>query len=172
MGMKIILCGRAASGKDYFRDWLSKVEELDVSYTTRPPREGEIEGYTYNYVSKDHFTAMQANDAFLEAVEFNGWKYGTSRFNWDTKTVFIMTPSGLKHIPKEDRKDCIVVYFDMDISIRRKRLAQRSDADSVERRIIADEKDFSNFINFDIRITNPMFNTEKLYNTILTYDRV
>ena len=64
--MKIILCGRAASGKDYFRDWLKNVEKLDVSYTTRPPRKGEIEGYTYNYISKRNFLELEKNDFFLD----------------------------------------------------------------------------------------------------------
>jgi len=167
--MRIILIGKAGSGKDYFRDWLSKVEPLDVSYTTRPPREGEVEDYTYHYVTKNIFMAMKENDAFLEAVDFNGWKYGTSRHNWETKTVFIMTPSGTKCIPEEDRKHCVFVYFDIPMDVRRERLSKRSDADSVERRINADERDFADFKDFDIRIKNPEFDVEKLYTTILTY---
>jgi len=85
--MRIILVGKAGSGKDYFRDWLNAVEPLDVSYTTRPPRDGEVDGYTYHYITKDKFLAMEHNDAFLESVAFNGWKYGTSKFNWENKTV-------------------------------------------------------------------------------------
>lgn len=170
--MRIILVGKAGSGKDFFRDWLSQVEPLDVSYTTRPPREGEIPGYTYNYIEPDDFIRMEYGDAFLESVEFNQWKYGTSMHNWLTKTVFIMTPSGLKCIPDEDRRSCIIVYFDIPIEIRKDRLAKRSDADSVERRIKADEEDFSNYTNFDIRVTDPMFNTEALYTTILAYSKI
>lgn len=167
--MRIILIGKAGSGKDYFRDWLNTVEPLDVSYTTRPPRDGEVDEYTYNFISKDQFVAMEASDAFLEAVEFNGWKYGTSKFSWDTKTVFIMTPTGTKHIPKKDRAKCIFVYFDIPIEIRRKRLERRSDADKVERRLVADDKDFADFKDFDIRITNPRFDAQKLFTTLLTY---
>jgi guanylate kinase len=167
--MRIILVGKAGSGKDYFRDWLASVEELDVSYTTRQPRKGEADGYTYNYVDEYQFLTMKANDAFLEAVDFNGWMYGTSQFNWDTKTVFIMTPSGTNCIPKEDRNKCVFIYFDIPIEVRRGRLAERSDADSVDRRILADEEDFKDFKDFDIRIKNPLFDAQKLYTTILTY---
>jgi guanylate kinase len=167
--MRIILVGKAGSGKDYFRDWLNAVEPLDVSYTTRPPRDGEVDGYTYHYITKDEFLTMEHNDAFLEAVEFNGWKYGTSRFNWENKTVFIMTPSGTKCIPKEDRAQCVFVYFDIPIDVRRKRLAKRSDADSVERRLEADEKDFADFKDFNIRVTNPFFDPERLYTTINSF---
>lgn len=169
--MRIILVAKAGGGKDFFRDFLSKVEPIDVSYTTRPPRKGEVRGYTYNYINQDDFVEMQANDAFLESVEFNGWKYGTSRFNWNTKKVFIMTPSGLKNIPIEDKHSCVVVYFDIPIEVRRGRLNKRSDSDSVERRIKADEEDFKNFTQYNIRVTNPNFNAESLYSTILTFSR-
>jgi hypothetical protein len=40
---------------------------------------------------------------------------------------------------------------------REKRLMLRSDADTVERRLVADEKDFENFTTFDVRITNTDF---------------
>lgn len=167
--MRIILIGKAGSGKDYFRDFLKDREELDVSYTTRPPREGELKGYTYHFLDKNTFLAMKENDGFLEAVQFNGWYYGTSKHNWDTKTVFIMTPSGTKCIPKEDRANCIFVYFDIPEDIRRERLSKRSDADSVDRRIAADEEDFKDFRDYDIRVTNPKFDVRKLITTILYY---
>jgi guanylate kinase len=58
---------------------------------------------------------------------------------------------------KEDRAESFVVYFDIDIDIRRQRLSERSDADTVDRRIEADELDFSGFVNYDYVITNPNF---------------
>lgn len=170
--MRIILVGKAASGKDYFRDFLKSRQTLDVSYTTRPPREGEIDGYTYNYITKEEFLKLEKSDFFLESVAFNGWHYGTSKENWYSKTLFIQTPSGTKCIPDEDIDDCILVYFDIPIEIRRERLSKRSDADSVDRRIEADEKDFKDFKNFNIRVTDPLFDAEELYRTILSYERI
>jgi guanylate kinase len=52
--------------------------EFSVSHTTRPPREGEVEGVHYRFVSKDRFEALVARDAFLEWAEYNGHFYGTS----------------------------------------------------------------------------------------------
>lgn len=171
MKKRIILVGAGASGKDYFRNYLNNLEEkLDVSYTTRPSRKGEVVGYTYNYISEEDFLDLRASGFFLEAVEFNGWHYGTSLANWSSKSVFIMTPSGTKHIPASDRKNCIFVYFDMPINIRKKRLAKRSDADSADRRIKADEEDFKDFKDFDIRVTNPFYDAEQLYKTIMEYE--
>ncbi|MFT6125740.1 MAG: guanylate kinase [Flavobacteriaceae bacterium] len=169
---RIILSSKAAGGKDYFRDYLNQHEPLDISYTTRPKRIGEKEGYTYNYISQEKFLNMHENNYFLEAVNFNNWWYGTSMDNWMTKNIFIMTPSGVKCIPEEDRKDCIIVYFDIPVEIRKERLSERSDADSVDRRILADEKDFEGFSNFDIRVTNPTYNASALYYLILRYGEI
>lgn len=169
--MKIVLIGAAASGKDYFRDYLSHNETLDISYTTRLPREGEVESYTYNYITLDKFLKLEKENFFKESVKFNGWMYGTSLKSWEDSTVFIMTPSGTKHISYKDREECVFVYFDIPKDTRLERIKKRSDADSAERRVEADEKDFKGFSDFDIRVTNPKFNSEDLYTTIITYKK-
>ena len=51
---------------------------LSVSHTTRPPREGEVDGREYHFVSHDTFTAMQTAGEFLESAEVYGNRYGTS----------------------------------------------------------------------------------------------
>jgi guanylate kinase len=172
MEKRIILVSKAGGGKDFFRDYLSQFEKLDISYTTRPTRTGEKEGYTYNYISEFDFISKNNKNYFLESVNFNGWWYGTSVSNWSTKNIFIMTPSGLMTVPEEDLKNCIIIYLDIPIEVRRERLSKRSDADSVDRRILADEKDFLDFNLFDIRITNPLFNPDLLYKTILSYEKI
>jgi guanylate kinase len=53
--------------------------ELSVSYTTRPPREGEIDGVAYHFVTREKFQALIAADEFLEHAEVYGNLYGTSR---------------------------------------------------------------------------------------------
>lgn len=166
MKSRIILVGKAGSGKDYFRDFLKDHRVLDVSFTTRPKRDGEVEGYTYNFISNTAFNNMLLGEQFYEAVEFNGWQYGTSEENWYNAEVFIMTPSGIGQMSAEDRNTCTIVYFDMDETVRRERLSKRSDADSVERRIEADNKDFDNFSDFDIRITNPKYRQKEILELI------
>ena len=98
---------------------------------------------------------------FYENVMFNGWLYGTSVNQWaqkDNESVFIMTPTAISCISPEDRKECFIIYTDIHIDIRRKRLENRlMPGDSLERRIQADEKDFENFRDYDLRITNPEF---------------
>lgn len=52
--------------------------ELSVSFTTRAPRAGEIDGQHYHFVSRDAFEAMIAAGDFLEYAEVYGNYYGTS----------------------------------------------------------------------------------------------
>lgn len=164
---RTILVAKAGGGKDYFRDYLANIGiPYDVSYTTRPSREGEVEGHTYNFISEEEFIKLEKDGFFLEAVNFNGKYYGTSMENWNTKEIFIMTPTGVSNIPEKDRKDCIVVYLDIPLEDRRERLNKRSDWDSVDRRIKADEEDFKGFCDFDLRVTNPAYKRLFLWTII------
>jgi len=171
MKRRIVVCGKAGSGKDFFRDYLSLQLVVDVSFTTRPPREGEVEGYTYKYVSDRDFQNLLLGNHLQEHVEFNGWFYATGKESWINSDVFIMTPSGIGQLTKKDRLKCTVVYFDIELGTRRHRLEKRSDFDKVNRRIHADEEDFLDFNDFDIRVTNPEYDVDQLYSLINLYDK-
>lgn len=154
------MCGKAASGKDHMRKQLERRGyRYGISYTTRPPREGEVNGRDYWFLSREDFTKKIEEGFFYEYVEFNGWFYGTSNEQfYFTDDVFIMTPHGISLIKPEDRKTSFILFLDIPIEIRRERLSHRNDNnDSIERRIQADERDFANFEDFDIRITNHNF---------------
>lgn len=51
---------------------------LSVSHTTRPPREGEVDGRHYHFISHAEFESMIAHGDFLEYAEVYGNYYGTS----------------------------------------------------------------------------------------------
>ncbi len=53
--------------------------DLSVSYTTRAPRLGEIEGRDYHFVSHETFMNMAKHGDFLESAEIYGNLYGTSQ---------------------------------------------------------------------------------------------
>jgi guanylate kinase len=155
---RIILVGKAASGKDFTRTLLSnKGFKYAVSYTTRPAREGEVEGEDYFFKSEEEFIDMMEAGEFYEYVSFNNWHYGTTVKQFFKDDVFIMTPYGVSKIHEDDRKKCFIIYFDIEESVRKERLMLRSDADTVDRRLAADENDFKNFVDFDLRITNHNF---------------
>jgi guanylate kinase len=52
---------------------------LSVSYTTRAPRPGEVDGRDYHFVDKASFMGMLERGEFLESAEVHGNHYGTSQ---------------------------------------------------------------------------------------------
>ena len=157
---KVILVGKAASGKDYMRKIMeSRGFVYGISFTTRPPRKGEVHGKDYYFLTVKEFEQKINENFWYEYVTFNGWYYGTSKDQfYNTCNLFIITPIGISHIKPEDRNDCTIFYIDIPIKERRERLLSRHmPGDSLNRRIEADENDFTNFTDYDIKINNPNF---------------
>jgi guanylate kinase len=50
---------------------------LSISYTTRAPRAGEVEGRDYHFISHDQFLHLRVADAFAEWANVHGCLYGT-----------------------------------------------------------------------------------------------
>jgi guanylate kinase len=153
---KIIIVGPGGSGKDFLRKkMVEKGFSYGISFTSRPPRKGEEEGKDYFFRDPDFFKAN--SDLFLELQEFNGWKYGISKGEFNEKDLFILSPAGLRSLSKDLRDKSFVIYLNPTSDIRMKRLGERNDADDVKRRFLADERDFSDFFDYDIMITNEDF---------------
>lgn len=80
--MLVILSGVAGAGKDTIKKELIKrmenVESLP-SYTSRAIRGGDVEGGTYNFVSREEFEKMIENGEFYEYDIHHNQYYGTSR---------------------------------------------------------------------------------------------
>jgi guanylate kinase len=153
MSAKIIIVGPGGSGKDFLRKkFTDKGFTYGVSFTSRPPRQGEVEGVDYFFRDEDFFKAN--HDIFLELQVFNGWYYGISKGEFEVKDLFILSPSGLKCLSQEDRNRSMVIFLNPDLALRKERINQRNDADSTERRIIADNEDFFEFSDYDMVIKN------------------
>lgn len=158
---RIILVGPGASGKDHLADEFQKKGfKKCTPLTTRPMRNGEIEGGTYNFVSKREFESSISNKEFHTYTNFNEWMYGITIKSWAESDVFIMTPIDINNISAKDRKECAVVYLDMPEDIRAQRLMQRNDADKVQRRLESDKKDFRGYLDYDYFIKDPNFDKD------------
>lgn len=53
--------------------------KISVSYTTRQPRPGEVDGIDYHFVTEERFLQMLEKGEFLESAEVHGSRYGTSQ---------------------------------------------------------------------------------------------
>ena len=82
-GQLIIISGTTCAGKGTVVKELLKRNEnlsLSISYTSRPKREGEIDGKDYYFVSSEKFEQKIANNDFLEYAKVQyGKYYGTPK---------------------------------------------------------------------------------------------
>lgn len=69
-------CGKGTLIKEFSRD-----NEIfnSISCTTRAPRDGELDGVHYNFITREEFGRLAENDGFLEHAEFSGNCYGTPK---------------------------------------------------------------------------------------------
>ena len=84
-GLLIVLSGPSGCGKGTMVAELLKRGDcaVSVSATTRQPREGEIDGTHYYFLSKEEFQQRIDNDGLLEYAEYCGNYYGTPRAEVD-----------------------------------------------------------------------------------------
>jgi guanylate kinase len=170
---RLILVGKGGAGKDYARKMCEQWFGLtyQISYTTRHPREDEQDGIDYHFIPMRVFNRMINEDKWYEHVKFNGWNYGTTREQFYTEnSVFIMTPSGLSHLSSEDREESLVIFLDIPKEERSERMyARKANVDSVERRLQADEIDFVDFLDYDVKISDPYYKIIDVYKILIEY---
>ena len=78
----IVLSAPSGAGKTTIARALVRDSEdvvFSVSATTRPARDGEVDGVDYDFLSETVFRAMIEADEFVEWAEVHGHLYGTSR---------------------------------------------------------------------------------------------
>lgn len=82
-GLLIILSGPSGVGKGTVREYIFSNSDLpfvySVSMTTRKPRNGEVDGRDYYFVTPEEFQRNIDNDNFLEYASFVGNSYGTPK---------------------------------------------------------------------------------------------
>jgi len=172
---KLILLGKSGSGKDYLmRKLVDKGLKAALKWTTRPARKNETQGITYNFVENDYFLKSINENKFLNYQKYTvtpegkseeTWYYGITNEEFESSQVFIMTPAEFSAIDKKWRKELFVVYLDIPRDVRESRLFKRNDKnDSIKRRMDADDVDFENFRDWDLRITDPDFTADDVYD--------
>lgn len=81
-GLLFVLSSPSGAGKSTLSKMLLDADDhisLSVSYTTRPPRPGEVDGKHYHFVDVATFKKMAAEEAFLEWAHVFGHRYGTPK---------------------------------------------------------------------------------------------
>lgn len=155
-GMVFYIIGKSSSGKDTIYKRLLRETSLKpiVPYTTRPMREGEMEGVNYFFVSS--VEEMKSRGKIIESRSYNTklgvWTYATvddGQVDLSTNSYLtIGTISSYCKI-KDYLKDVLPIYIEVDDGIRleralsRERLEKNPKYAEMCRRYLADEEDFS-----------------------------
>lgn len=147
---KIIITGKAASGKDYIRKQLEKSPFISYAppFTTRPARMGEVNGVDYYFLDDITYDKMEQNGSFVVSNEFNGWKYGIT-YNQiiSNKNLFILSPRAIQDIPQKYRDEFFIIYIDVAKDVIIDRLKTRPmPGDTSAARIARDDVDFELFL--------------------------
>ena len=171
----LILCGKAASGKDTLKRYIVEALELSgiefnnvVNTTTRPPREGEVDGVNYHFCSAEEMTKKILNDEMAEAVLFNDWVYGT-----ENKALSEDKLEGIEALRQNPNHNIFAVYLDVEDSVRLIRYLNRENMtkekiNEMFRRYKADEIDFADVDDLvDYKLT-----IEDNENKMVVADRV
>lgn len=146
----IILVGESASGKSsiekYFVDnyGYSKV----VSYTTRAPRKGEVDGVDYHFISEQLFLNLKTQGFFVETAIYNGWHYGTAIEDCTNDKIAVLTPHGLRQIKETEGINAISFYINVPRRDRLIKILQRGDdIEEAYRRSLSDVGQFDGIVD-------------------------
>ena len=172
MGKIYCIIGKSGTGKDTVLAELLKDDNLPaeklVPYTTRPQREGEVEGVNYHYVTKQQLNAMEENGQVIECRTYKtvhgDWSYFTASVNIDDNKnyIIITTQKALDSFFKyfgEARIHVVYLFLEnkarLERCIRRESEQEIANYSEVCRRYLADEDDFdeetlSSYVNYTI----------------------
>ncbi|MBS6954257.1 MAG: hypothetical protein KH230_13645 [Enterocloster asparagiformis] len=157
----ICILGGSAAGKSTVAGILSGLKPYHkiITYTTRPPRRGEIDGIDYHFVSNDTYVKMQKDMEFAETGSYNGWNYGTALKDCTDNGVIVVTPRGFRNLKKNKNLNIISFYIDVPRRDRLiKSLETRDDIDECIRRNLSDIGQYDGLEDeVDFVIKNPNY---------------
>lgn len=149
----IAVCGKSASGKDYFvkkicKRYGDKIHRI-IPDTTRPMRINETNSVDYNFITTPIFVKKHSQGKYLESSCYNGWHYGMSvdQIIYDKINIGVFDKQGLEALTKyKDNYSLVLIYLKCGFFKRLFRYIKREKKISREmfRRFAADQKDFFN----------------------------
>lgn len=163
----IVLSGASASGKTEVAKLLAKDHGITkiITTTTRPMRNGEVNGRDYFFVTKEEFEKLIAEGHFVEYTIYNGNYYGSGKDQVADDKCVVIDGSGLKAYT--EIKDKFVVTFLLTCSekVRYQRMLNRGDSvESAKARIKNDKTAFdqSRLVKADYVIDSEQGNEKEI----------
>jgi guanylate kinase len=129
-----VITGPSGVGKGtLIRELLRRLPdlELSISATTRAPREGEVDGRDYHFLSPEQFEERMRREDFLEYATYSGNSYGTLRTEVERRlaaghsVVLEIEVQGARQVRAAMRESIQVFIAPPDPAVLRQRLDSR-----------------------------------------------
>lgn len=138
---------------------------LSVSYTTRLPREGEVNGRHYHFVDPPTFQKMLERGEFLESAEVYGNRYGTSQawvrraLEAGTDVLLEIDCQGAAQVRRLMPEAVGIFILPPSTEVLKHRLEKRGTEtpEAIDRRLKAAREEMSRVGEFDYVIINDRF---------------
>jgi guanylate kinase len=163
-GLIFILSAPGGTGKTTLvRNLVEEFEcvSVSVSYTTRQPRPGEVDGVDYNFISKEEFERKIESNDFLEYVKLYGYYYGTSG-QWVQKKIdqgkhvilVIDTQGGLQLRSKIPAKLIFVKPPSLEVLEERLTKRKTESDEAIKTRMLVAKREMEDGQAYDYQIIN------------------
>lgn len=176
-GLLFVISGPSGTGKGTVVKHLLKTGKFffSVSATTRAPRDEDVNGVTYHFISREEFCKKIESGEMLEHAEFSGNLYGTPKFAVETalnegKNVILeIETKGALQI-REKMPDAVLIFIlPPDMETLRSRLIGRGSEtpESVELRLSQVKREVSLLSHYDYAVVNEDGKSEEAAEEIL-----
>ena len=165
-GIVIVLSSPSGAGKTTLVKKISKKKkfQISISYTTRIPRDNEVNGSDYYFIKKSEFKELIDQEELLEYAEVFDNFYGSSKskvqnFIKNKKNVlFDIDWQGTQQIRKKIDKKNLITFFILPPSKKTliNRLSERenNNINIVKQRMAKFESDVTNWVDYDYVVIN------------------
>ena len=168
-GLMFVLSSPSGAGKTSLSRKLLELDKelfLSISYTTRPPRPGEIDGEDYFFVNNDDFADMQEQNEFLEYAKVIDYYYGTPKkpvkniLDKGRDILFDIDWQGTQQLMNNSKDDLVKVFvLPPSIEELERRLKERKqDKDEIiQKRMSRASDEMSHYAEYDYILVNDNF---------------
>ena len=154
-----IVVGMTCSGKTTTMENLENEHDYKkmITSTTREPREGEIDGVNYFFLTKESFEEKIKNNMFVEYVKQKGDKYyglGLNSLDNIKNSIpyVILEPMGAKNakdfFDNNENFNPIVIFLNVSQNIALERLSKRGSEEERNNRTLDLQNEELNWINY------------------------
>lgn len=165
MSKLFVISGSSGVGKGtVIKEFLKRNPEfkLSVSCTTRSPREGEVHGENYFFLTRNEFEACIERGEFLEWAEFSGNMYGTQRPYIDEKLaqgkslILEIDTKGALNVKKIMPEATLIFILPPSFEELEARLRGRhtETEEAIQKRLASTKLELENSKNFDYQVVN------------------